>query len=153
MAAGLQLLSWLVRRNKLLGLKSTPLICMCATALESTLLGSYDWAVTFGVTCSSIFHCGPTCRLVTFLCDLVHSALEVQHARMYSDDTVEQPEVQVRTRAAQWQPVPVSTTYQGHVMLCSCLLCGLDGYLHWNGLPGTLFSVGLLVMPAACVSC
>jgi len=77
------------------------------------------------------------------MCDLVHWALEVQHARMYSDDTVEQPEVQVRARATQWQRVPVST--QTSATPCCALACCV-GYLHCNGLPGAVFSVALLVM-------
>ena len=38
------------------------------------------------------------CRLVSFLCDLAHWALEVQHARSFADDTVEHPSLQVRSR-------------------------------------------------------
>lgn len=38
------------------------------------------------------------CRLVSFLCELAHWALEVQHTRMYPDDAVDQSTVQVRER-------------------------------------------------------
>lgn len=37
------------------------------------------------------------CRLVSFLCDLTHWALEVQHARSFADDVVEHPSLQVRS--------------------------------------------------------
>lgn len=37
-------------------------------------------------------------RLVSFLCDLAHWALEVQHARMFADDGVERPTLEVGRR-------------------------------------------------------
>lgn len=54
------------------------------------------------------------CRVVSFLCDVAHWALEVQHARMCADDVLEQPVLEVRVGA-----IPASFEVEQHTQ-CTC---------------------------------
>lgn len=49
------------------------------------------------------------CRVVSFLFDLAKWALEVQHARMFADDVVEQPTLEVRQPDGWYQATQSSS--------------------------------------------